>query len=396
MRQLFLIMILAFCANGFAQTSDSLIVLGKRQFLDSPLLGERREYWIYLPPSYLNPESQSHRYPVLYLLDGDTYFIPTAGIVDDLGWCLAIPEMIIVAIIHPDRMADLLPAHTDLDRFARKSEALKNSGHADNFLNFLNTELFPTIDKKYRTMPYRILIGHSSAGLTALYALQRDQSLFNAYVAIDPGALDKNEFVMNQFGSFLGKNELSTRKLFISSANNESPDEPWDEVMRANKVMLSSLQSDKHSRIDWKHNYYPHDNHISLYVNSFYDAMRFIFRSYTINSMRDRFRPRLIINQFDHFSKETGVKFIPPEYVLNRLGLEVSGYYPMVPGGLDAAIEYFQTNLNNFPKSVPSLLNLGETYLKKGNQKQALLCFSKVLEIEPQNEFARRKVAETR
>lgn len=331
---------------------------------------------------------------MLYLLDGDTFFIPTAGIIDDLGWCLVVPEMIIVAIIHNDRMFDLLPTHTDLDRLGRKSEALKNSGHADDFLNFLKSELFKEIDSKYRTMPYRIFVGHSSAGLTGLYALQKDRSMFNSYVIVDPGALDKNEYVMTQFSSFLERNELSTNKLFISSANNQSPDDPWQEVMKPTQELISGLESDKHSNIDWKYSHYPTDNHITVYVNSFYDAMRFIFKSYSINSMRDRFRPELIVNQFSEFSKETGVKFIPPEFIMNRLGHEVMAYFPTVPSGLDAAIRYFQTNLDNFPSSKSSLLNMGDAWLKKGDKKKALTYYKKVLEYEKDNETAKKKIKE--
>ena len=36
-----------------------------------------------------------------------------------------------------------------------------NTGGGDQFLAFLENELIPNIDKKYRTIPYRILFGHS-------------------------------------------------------------------------------------------------------------------------------------------------------------------------------------------------------------------------------------------
>lgn len=376
-----------------SQSADSLIALGKKEFIDSDLLKQKREYWIYLPPSYNTPEARTHRYPVLYLLDGDTYFIPAAGIVDDMGWSMVVPEMIIVAIIHNDRMFDLLPKHTDLDRFGRKSEALKTSGHADDFLKFLEKELFTTIDGKYRTMPYRLLVGHSSAGLTALYALQSNTPLFNAYVAIDPGALENNEFVMNDLSLFLQKNNLSTRKLFISSANNVSPQESWEEVMKPTRNMLGGLEADKHSKIDWKYNHYPNDNHITVFVPTFYDAMRFIFRSWSINSMRDRLDPQKIINQFQMFSDETGVTFTPPEYIMNRLGVEVMALHPLIPGSLDAAIKYFKENLDRYPQSVPSLLNMGDAMKLKGMKAEALSYYKRALAIEPENQLVKSRVA---
>jgi tetratricopeptide (TPR) repeat protein len=164
--------------------------------------------------------------------------------------------------------------------------------------------------------------------------------------------------------------------------------------MKPTQALISGLESDKHSNINWKYNHYPNDNHITVYVNSFYDGMRFIFKSYSINSMRDRFRPELIINQFEKFSKETGTKFIPPEFIMNRLGLEVMAYYPMVPSGLDGAIKYFQTNIDNFPSSTSSLLNIGDAWLKKGNKEKALKCYKKVLELEKDNETVKKKIKE--
>jgi predicted alpha/beta superfamily hydrolase len=85
-----------------------------------------------------------------------------------------LPEMIIVAVANTDRTRDLTP-----DKGNEK-------GGSAAFLHFLEQELLPHVDKHYRTLPYRILAGHSLAGLFAIESFLK-QSAFNSYLAIDPG-----------------------------------------------------------------------------------------------------------------------------------------------------------------------------------------------------------------
>jgi alpha-beta hydrolase superfamily lysophospholipase len=44
----------------------------------------------------------------------------------------------------------------------------------------------PTVDRDYRTRPYRVLIGHSLGGLFARYALMNRPEVFNGYLIISP------------------------------------------------------------------------------------------------------------------------------------------------------------------------------------------------------------------
>ena len=52
---------------------DQDIRIGKKYSMRSRVLGEERPYWVYLPASY-DARDKRHRYPVLYLLDGDGHF----------------------------------------------------------------------------------------------------------------------------------------------------------------------------------------------------------------------------------------------------------------------------------------------------------------------------------
>ena len=64
------------------------------------------------------------------------------------------PALIVVGIGNTDRTRDLTPSRA-------KVESYPTSGGGDKFLEFIQSELIPEIEKRYRTAPYRIFAGHS-------------------------------------------------------------------------------------------------------------------------------------------------------------------------------------------------------------------------------------------
>src|ERR1700730_10304897 len=68
-----------------------------------------------------------------------------------------------------------------------KTSEAANSGGAAAFLDFLEYELIPFVDRTYRTIPSdRGLLGHSHGGLFAIYALEQQPALFQRIVAASP------------------------------------------------------------------------------------------------------------------------------------------------------------------------------------------------------------------
>jgi len=56
----------------------------------------------------------------------------------------------------------------------------------NKFLDFMEDELIPRIEKAYPASSYRTFVNHSFVGLSVINALINRQHLFNYYVAIDP------------------------------------------------------------------------------------------------------------------------------------------------------------------------------------------------------------------
>jgi len=136
-RLLFLLLALPFLID--AQPND-IISIGRNDSLHSSLLKETRHYFVHLPANYNNKFFAQTKYPVLYLLDGESHFNSVSGLVEILGSGIngthVIPDMIVVAIPNTDRTRDLTPTHADEDNNGKPQEYLKTSGGNNNFLHF--------------------------------------------------------------------------------------------------------------------------------------------------------------------------------------------------------------------------------------------------------------------
>lgn len=160
--------VLAINAPARAQSNTRTVRLA------SAALGETRVLHVSVPPNY---KLARQRYPVVILLDGQAkpFFDLTVATV---GYNLtgdvhdfAMPAQIVVGVEQGDRGADL----------ARNDVA---------FNRFLTDELVPYLDREYRTLPYRTLIGHSLGGRFVLASLCRAPVTFAARIAISPSVSD--------------------------------------------------------------------------------------------------------------------------------------------------------------------------------------------------------------
>src|SRR5579863_361453 len=87
------------------------ITIGKIDSLYSKTLSEERKIWVYVPEA---ASDTSKRFPVLYLLDGDSHFASVVGIIKHLANSSSGPDMIIVGIPNTDRTRDLTPTKSVL------------------------------------------------------------------------------------------------------------------------------------------------------------------------------------------------------------------------------------------------------------------------------------------
>jgi hypothetical protein len=88
---------------------------------------------------------------------------------------------------------------------------------AAKFLKFLSDELMPYVQKKFRTLPYTILIGHSLGGRFSIYSFLNRPDLFNAIITASPAYTAKAVTTTEQkLDSLLHNADLKDRAWFLS------------------------------------------------------------------------------------------------------------------------------------------------------------------------------------
>jgi predicted alpha/beta superfamily hydrolase len=176
-----------------------------------------------LPASYRTDTNR--RYPVLFVTDGYWDF-PTLWVSYlNLAYDKTVPEALVVGIGYADehsvdeynrmRLWELSPVRVGsvLDR---------NSGHAEEFLDSIEHEIIPFVEKEYRADPsFRVMAGSSMGGLFTLYAMCTKPALFQGYIAASPAVTVSNDWLFGYEAEFAKKNSAMNARLFMTGAEFE-------------------------------------------------------------------------------------------------------------------------------------------------------------------------------
>lgn len=128
---------------------QSTISIGTSHTLFSQILNEERTYWIYEPEGYSPEDSKS--YPVLYLLDGDSFFHSVVGFTRFFASSRIsnLPPCIVVAVLNTDRTRDFTPTSSAARRDGTLSvKDQPQGGGAEQFYRFITEELRLEVEKK--------------------------------------------------------------------------------------------------------------------------------------------------------------------------------------------------------------------------------------------------------
>lgn len=379
--------LLSLCAN--AQNGKSIII-GKKEIIYSKVLNESRTIWIYTPDSTSQSLSARKRYPVLYLLDGAAHFFSTVGIIQQLSQAngnSVLPELIVVAIENTNRLRDFVPSD-DL------------SG-VNPFIHFLKAELIPAIDEKYNTAPYKLLIGHSLGGLTAIDILTRCPQLFDAYIAIDPSMWYKNEKFLNNTIAQLPRQNLNRKRLFIGTANTMPKGMSLSRLKNDNSIETQHIRSI--FRLDaflkattnglrYAQKYYATEGHNTVPLLSEYDGLRFVFDYYRLDATEKDFVDSTIsiaskLNT--HYAKVSdmmGYKNSAPEAFINYIAYEALGKKQY-----NKAEALFKLNIEWYPESPAVYDSYADYYLVKGDTANAIANYRKALQMNA-SQITQRKM----
>jgi hypothetical protein len=165
----------------FSLTSNSQNCFEVHQ-IKSKVLKEKRNIWVGLPTNYQKDSS----YAVVYVLDAEHRFELSYTLIKELFENqAAIPKVIVVGIPHIDRfhrINDLTFTDSKVNGQGKEDTiGIFNSSMTGNglyFLQFLENEVLPFINKEYSTNGFNTLIGHSIGGYFCAYILPIQKIVF--------------------------------------------------------------------------------------------------------------------------------------------------------------------------------------------------------------------------
>ena len=151
--------------------------------VDSKAVGRAFHIFVSLPQSY--DTNRDSTYPVVYVLDGDSLFPIIAPTHLFLNIDYNLPEAVIVGIAYGS--FDPSINRRGYDFTAPSPDANASQGGAPKFHSFLEDELIPLVEQRYRVdSSRRVLFGQSRGGGMVLYSAFTDPDAFWGRIASNP------------------------------------------------------------------------------------------------------------------------------------------------------------------------------------------------------------------
>ena len=182
--------------------------------IESTNVGRAFHIYVRYPEGYT--DNTDKKYPIVYLLDGDSLFPILASNHLFLHYDDKLPEAIVVGIAYGG--FDPSVNKRGYDFSAPADDAREGQGGAPKFHAFLENELLPTVENKYRIdAARRILFGQSRGGYMILYSAFTKPDLFWGRIATNPSFFPGKDF----FYSAGKPSKRGDLKLIVASGEND-------------------------------------------------------------------------------------------------------------------------------------------------------------------------------
>ena len=174
---------------------------------------EKKTIHVYVPPSY--EKDSTSRYPVIYMLDGESSF----NDLENMGPEWQIDEVINSADSVGRKTAIVIGINQAEDRDAEYTPFVNKDNpdaHGAQFSEWVSTDLKKWVDENYRTYsnPESTFIGGiSRSGMMAYYMLMKHPDVFGNAIIQSPSMWVDHDRLINMT---LTKEQLSNKKIFVS------------------------------------------------------------------------------------------------------------------------------------------------------------------------------------
>lgn len=349
------------------------LTIGDRFTVHSKVLDEDRTMLIALPKSY---SDSKERYPVLYVLDGEFFFYQAMAAVQFLSECTyirthPIPEMLVVGIVNVDRNRDYTPTHAPVQGDLR----YPTSGGAAKFLKFLQSELIPLINARYRTQPYSVLSGWSFGGLFTVHTYLENPEAFSAYLAISPSLWWEQDSLVERAKDIVADGNFDFRPLVITLGALEGGD--IDRSVRRGLVPL--FESDRSAAHVLTSVEIAARGHYFVPYQAIFDGLQALFKDWALPQERLSGGLESVQDFYRELSIKVGYEVETPESAYQALvGVLIS------KGDDQAALKIARLTVEMYPQSSRAHKTLGVMFRRIGDDVTARACFERAIEVEKQ------------
>jgi len=221
--------------------------------IQSKKVGEQRIINIWTPEKY---KAGSDSLPVMYMADGGIKedFPHIANTLAKLIKENKIKPLILVGIENTQRRRDL----TGYTEVAKDKEIAPIVGGSEKFRAFIKDELFPEINKRYRTTNEKSIIGESASGLFVMETFFLTPEMFDNYIAFDPSLWWNNHYLVRTAKEHLAK--FPTTEKYIWFAGSDAED-----VSPFTKELADIFNTENKANIKWKFSDEPKEKHTTIF-----------------------------------------------------------------------------------------------------------------------------------
>ena len=235
-----------------AQKQDS-IYIGTRHTLFSEILNEERKYWIYVPETKAGEKGKA--YPVLYLLDGDSFFHSVVGFTRFFSSSKTsnLPPCIVVAVLNTDRTRDFTPTCSAARRDGTICPYDKPAGGgAEQFHRFLIEEL-------------QTLSNHPES--------------FDSYIAIDPSLWWDRGVFLQQAAKNVYQKDFSGKHLYVAFATRQRPAIKLIQFSLADSLKNKIIPEMKNKHLHVVYKKFPDEVHGTIALPAIFDGLKSLFHN---------------------------------------------------------------------------------------------------------------------
>ena len=359
-------------ASDLASQEHSQITIGEVHTIHSEVLGEDRELQIYIPPNY---ENNTKVYPVIYTFDGEFIFQTLVSIVEHKSSRDLMPESIVVGIpSNTGKRLDIaLPLSTTADGEAHFG------GKTDDYLTFLNDEVFPYIEEKYRTASHRTIIGMSPTVGPVYESFWNRPDMFQANIALAADLhmfLPNGENIIDKIIEKAKENNRPNMKLYISRGGLDTIAN--QEVAESYNQLVELLVATDTGSTDVMVDVLEGQDHYGSAMPALYNAFEFIYP-------KEQWRPDYIAIRegkdpagdiktfYGNLSRQYGYEIVPIEKGF-WMGLTLAGTGRFLSRQQDASktVAWYEMAINYYPNSVWLNSSLVTAYDNNGQLDKAI------------------------